>query len=60
MMLKSVSIGTRTCANKLSILLILSLDEVGQHVLVAPASGAGIRPTVVVVAATAQVLHVVE
>jgi len=56
----ALSTMTPTCAYKLSILLILSLDEVGQHVLVAPASGSSIRPAVVVVPAAAQVLHVIE
>ena len=49
-----------TCAYKLSILLVLGLDEVGQHVLVAPADSSRAGPTVVVVPAAAQVLHVVE
>ena len=41
-------------------MVVFGLDEVGQHVLVAPALGPVVRPVVVVVTIASEVLHVVE
>lgn len=49
-----------TCSNKLAVALILRLDKVRQNVLVAPANRSVIRPLVIVVSTTSQVLHVVQ
>jgi len=49
-----------TCSDEFSVALILGLDEVRQDVLVRPAGGAVVRPIVVVVPTSSQVLHVVE